>query len=336
MHRVAPAGNRRGTRGGAVRALMLCLLPGLLPGLLPVQGVAQTAAQTAGQLSAPLRLSAADLPELTLASSDGLRIGRAAMPEAAPQLPPARTAARVPAIPLAPADPDVAVLAPVAPAVLPEATALAVLAPVMPATAPRATSPDPLPVALAAPAPQVRPAPQIAAAVPQGRLPRVVPAPLASKWPDPQDPADRSVLDGIFGAALPPGLMLEPPAPADPKVLALAVQTELQRLNCYLGALDGDWGRGSRSALEAYGKAAGTTPDTLDPTPALLQQLQARPDAKLCPDPAKPKPATTAAPATRQQAKPPAQKQQPAAKPAPKQQPAKPAKKQPDIAIIGL
>jgi hypothetical protein len=168
--------------------------------------------------------------------------------------------------------------------------------------------------------------------VPPARLAPVVPVPLASKWLDPQDPADRSVLEGIFGAALPPGLMLEPPAPADPKVLALAVQTELQRLNCYRGALDGDWGRGSRSALEAYGRAADSMPDTLDPTPALLQALQARPDAKLCPDPPKPKPATTAAPAQRQQSNPPAQRQQPAA-PAPK--PA-PAKKQPDIAIIGL
>jgi hypothetical protein len=166
-----------------------------------------------------------------------------------------------------------------------------------------------------------------------------VPGPLAGLWLDPQDPADRSVLEGIFGAVLPPALMLEPPAPADPKVLALAVQTELQRLNCYRGALDGDWGRGSQAALTAYGKAAGSMPDTLDPTPALLQQLQARPEGKLCPDPAKPKPATTAAPATREQANPPAQRQQPAAKAAPKQQPAKPAKpakKQPDIAIIGL
>jgi hypothetical protein len=239
--------------------------------------------------------------------------------------------------PLASADPDVAALVPVAPAVLPEATALslAMLPPVTPAAAPRAAAPraagpDPPPVAQAAPAPQ------IAAAVPQGRLPQVVPAPLASKWLDPQDPADRFMLDGIFGAAQPPSLMLEPPTPTDPKVLALAVQAELQRLNCYSGALDGDWGRGSRAALEAYGRAAGSMPDTLDLTPALLQALQARPEGKLCPDPPKPKPAATSAPPQMQQAKPPAQKQAPAAKPAPKPQPAKPAKKQPDIAIIGL
>jgi hypothetical protein len=236
---------------------------------------------------------------------------------------------------LAPVDPAGRVLAPVAPAALPQTTwlPLAVLARVMPAAAPRAEPPGPIPVALPAPAP--RAAAQAAAAVPADLLVPVAPAPLTSRWLDPQDPADRAALEGIFGAALPPGLMLEPPAPADPKVLALAVQTELQRLNCYRGALDGDWGRGSRSALEAYGKAAGSMPDTLDPTPVLLRTLQALPDGKLCPDPPKPKPAAPAATSSsrpKQPEKAPTQRQNtPAPAPAPK-----PAKKQPDIAIIGL
>lgn len=324
MQGFATARGRRGVVGGAVLVSAVCLLLG--PAL----------AQSAGQAAAPPRLTAADLPELTLASSDGLRIGRAALAPEAPPLPPARTAVRVAGRVLAPADPDVAVPAPVPPARLPDSTALslAVLAPVVPDAAPRAEAPRPLPVVLAAPAPRAGAPARTAAAVPPDRLPPVVSAPLAGTWLDPQDPAGRGVLEGIFGAALPPGLMLEPPVPADPKVLALAVQTELQRLNCYRGALDGDWGRGSQSALTAYGTAAGKMPETLDPTPVLLQQLQALPDGKLCPDPAKPRPATTAAPAQKQQGNPPAKKQQPA-KPAQKQ-PAKPAKKQPDIAIIGL
>jgi hypothetical protein len=333
MQQGATAWVGRARDGVAALVPVVCLLLG--PAL--AQGTAP------GQLPAPPRLSAADLPDLTLASSDGLRIGRAALPGAAPPLPPARTAARVPVPPLAPAAPQVAVLgpvdpagpvlAPIAPAALPQTTwlSLAVLAPVTPAAAARAEPPRPLPVALPGPAP--RGTARAAAAVPADRLAPVAPGPLASRWPDPEDPADRAVLEGIFGAALPPGLMLEPPAPADPKALALAVQTELQRLNCYRGALDGDFGSGSRRAVEAYGTAAGSMPDTLDPTPALLRTLQALPDGKLCPDPARPKPAAPAAAGTaapKQQAKPQTPRQQPAA-PAPK-----PAKKQPDIAIIGL
>jgi hypothetical protein len=44
-----------------------------------------------------------------------------------------------------------------------------------------------------------------------------------------------------------------------PQPLTLAVQTELRRLGCYAGALDGDWGRASMQGLRAFLDEAGTT-----------------------------------------------------------------------------
>lgn len=271
MQRFGSASDRHRTGSGAVLVLMLYLLSGL------------AAAQGTGQLPVP-RLNAADLPELTLASSDGLLIGKAALPDAMPP-PPARTAVRVAAGRLAPADPQMAVLAPGVPAALPQVTwlSLARLPRVTPAAAPRAESPQPMPAALRASAPHARDAEQLAAAAPTGQLTPVAAALLAPRWLDPQDRADMGVLEGIFGAPLPPQVMVEQP---DPTALYLAVQTELERLNCYRKKLDGDWGNGSKEALKAYYTVVGSPPSAAeDPTPALLQELKARPDGTRCPDP---------------------------------------------------
>lgn len=46
-------------------------------------------------------------------------------------------------------------------------------------------------------------------------------------------------------------------AAADPATLARELQTELARVGCYLGEADGDWGRGSASALERFADAKG-------------------------------------------------------------------------------
>lgn len=71
-------------------------------------------------------------------------------------------------------------------------------------------------------------------------------------------------------------------APAmDPKELASLTQTELKRLGCYQMRVDGDWGRGSQTALTSYFLAKKTVPDSLDPTPGLLDQLRAE-DKVVC------------------------------------------------------
>lgn len=86
---------------------------------------------------------------------------------------------------------------------------------------------------------------------------------------NPDTDANRSLL-----AAIDPSLLHEQ---ADTAVstadLALAAQTELRRLGCYQLAIDGDWGKGSRTALTSYFLAKRTVPDTLEPTEALVSQL---------------------------------------------------------------
>ncbi len=60
----------------------------------------------------------------------------------------------------------------------------------------------------------------------------------------------------------------------DPKELKIAVQGELARLGCYRLRVDGDWGRGSRTAAARYFAGKLLVPDSLEPTPEFLRQLQ--------------------------------------------------------------
>ncbi|MDO5704514.1 MAG: hypothetical protein Q4G49_05485 [Paracoccus sp. (in: a-proteobacteria)] len=43
----------------------------------------------------------------------------------------------------------------------------------------------------------------------------------------------------------------------EPEQIAVALQTELQRMNCYAGTIDGDWGAGSAGALRRYFQTVG-------------------------------------------------------------------------------
>tara|TARA_R110002096_G_scaffold13572_11_gene47890 strand:+ start:1209 stop:3092 length:1884 start_codon:yes stop_codon:yes gene_type:complete len=88
----------------------------------------------------------------------------------------------------------------------------------------------------------------------------------------PDTDANRDLL-----ASIDPALLQEEPK-ADinqlsKRELASAAQTELRRLGCYQMAVDGSWGRGSRTALTSYYLAKRTVPDSLDPSPELLDQL---------------------------------------------------------------
>ena len=62
---------------------------------------------------------------------------------------------------------------------------------------------------------------------------------------------------------------LDPP----PESVVIALQTELQRSGCYTAAIDGQWGNGSRRAVDRFAEAAGLTPVTRDPDATLFRQM---------------------------------------------------------------
>jgi hypothetical protein len=104
-----------------------------------------------------------------------------------------------------------------------------------------------------------------------------------------------------------------------PEQMAIAVQTELARMNCYTTTIDGDWGNGSRRALQRYFDTLEVAAPSQDPTVDIFRQLLQKDDVE-CPEVAAPapQPAAAAAPRTTQRQTAPAQ-----AAPAP--QPAAPA-----------
>jgi Caspase domain len=68
------------------------------------------------------------------------------------------------------------------------------------------------------------------------------------------------------------------------KELARSVQTELRRLGCYRMAIDGDWGKGSASALANYFKNTKQVASTTGPTVELLGDLFLR-SGRICKQP---------------------------------------------------
>ncbi|POF31617.1 caspase family protein [Roseibium marinum] len=67
-----------------------------------------------------------------------------------------------------------------------------------------------------------------------------------------------------------------------PQELATSMQTELNRIGCSVGRIDGDWGNRSRQALRTYGRESGIDLASLDPAPAVLDQLK-RATGRVCP-----------------------------------------------------
>lgn len=59
--------------------------------------------------------------------------------------------------------------------------------------------------------------------------------------------------------------------------LARAVQSELRRVGCYQMTVDGNWGKGSRTALTSYYLAKRVVPTTLEPTADLYKTLSDEP-----------------------------------------------------------
>ncbi len=60
--------------------------------------------------------------------------------------------------------------------------------------------------------------------------------------------------------------------------MIVAVQTELKRVGCDPGAIDGDWGGRSREALAAFGHFAKVDVGKLAPTPEVLELIKGKPE----------------------------------------------------------
>jgi len=87
--------------------------------------------------------------------------------------------------------------------------------------------------------------------------------------------SDRAVLAAIDPSLIEDPVLGDPGEALDPAVLKKAVQSELRRLGCYQMRVDGDWGKGSRTALTSYYLAKKIVPTTLEPTEALYAALKA-------------------------------------------------------------
>ncbi len=75
-------------------------------------------------------------------------------------------------------------------------------------------------------------------------------------------------------------------APAPPKLIAddlvRELQTELARLGCYTGAIDGLWGSASRRSVATFNSATGQAMEAQTPTPGALVAV-ARQNGTICP-----------------------------------------------------
>ena len=90
------------------------------------------------------------------------------------------------------------------------------------------------------------------------------------------------VEDEESDASLPPE---EETPSVDPVKVASLMQKELSRIGCYTGTVDGDWGKGSRTALRRYFAAKQESVPGTDPTEVLLARLTDE-DGRVCEPPA--------------------------------------------------
>lgn len=79
-----------------------------------------------------------------------------------------------------------------------------------------------------------------------------------------------------------------------PDSLPRAVQEELKRVGCYNGGIDGDWGNGSRRAMERYYEAKALAKGEVEPTEPVWRGLLVEPEG-IC----KPEPVAVAKPANK-------------------------------------
>lgn len=100
-----------------------------------------------------------------------------------------------------------------------------------------------------------------------------------------------------------------------PEDLPRAVQTELKRIGCYAGGIDGDWGNGSRRAMERFYAAKKLDKAEVEPTEVVWRSLAAEAEGTCKPEPVAAKKTTTKKTTTKKPASTTTKK---AAEPAPK------------------
>ena len=104
--------------------------------------------------------------------------------------------------------------------------------------------------------------------------------PAAAAAKDDAPPPEAAAKDGAPPpGAPPPGLAAEGPGPGD---IVVAVQTELHRVGCDSGPIDGVWGGQSREALAAFGNFAKVDVGDLAPTPQIYGVIKGK-TAVVCP-----------------------------------------------------
>ena len=104
-------------------------------------------------------------------------------------------------------------------------------------------------------------------------------APPAAAKDDAPPPTAAAKDDAPPPGAPPPGPAAEGPPPGD---IVLLVQTELQRVGCDPGAIDGVWGGQSREALAAFGNFAKVDVGELAPTPEIYGLIKGK-TSVVCP-----------------------------------------------------
>ncbi len=95
-------------------------------------------------------------------------------------------------------------------------------------------------------------------------------------------PAEEITVAALTPAQAPSTTSPSPVSLLSPEELATALQTELNRVGCSVGRVDGDWGNRSRQALRTYGREAGIDLASLDPDPSILDQLK-KSTGRVCP-----------------------------------------------------
>jgi len=109
-------------------------------------------------------------------------------------------------------------------------------------------------------------------------------ASVAAPAPAPAEPADKTPPEAAPAGGKPAEAAATPPpgpSPVElkPRELALAVQTELKRVGCYPGSIDGVWGGRSREAVAVFGHFAKVDVAELAPTPQILALIKGKSDA---------------------------------------------------------
>lgn len=115
----------------------------------------------------------------------------------------------------------------------------------------------------------------------------------------------------LFGSLVNTGAFDPPDAE-----LIVALQTELQRMNCYNAGIDGAWGPGSRRSVARYYEQIGEAAPSQEPTASIFRQIMLRDDVT-CPAIAQPVRQPQASAPRQQAPRQQAPRQQPAQQPAP-------------------